>query len=149
MLWHRGCPCGPLMDISQQQAKTVAVKACFACTSGILESDRFCRWCGAHQIPFAHSDFTSPRSSVAVLEASTYTTSVLASAAREDIYRKVSTPLVNAVVSGALAGPAIERRSRALTRVILALISVPVWLIIVLLSPIDAYAAVRNVARQA
>jgi RNA polymerase subunit RPABC4/transcription elongation factor Spt4 len=137
------------MDISQQQAKTVAVKACFACASGILESDKFCRWCGAQQIPFAHSDFTSLISTAAAFEASTYRTSVLASGAREDVYRKVSAPLVNAVVSGALAGPAIEKRSPALTRVILGLISVPVWLIIVLLSPIDAYAAVRNLARQA
>jgi hypothetical protein len=137
------------MDISQRQAKTVAVKACFACTSGILESDEFCRWCGAHQISFAHADFTSPSLTVALFEASTYATSTLASGARGDVYRKVSAPLVNAVVSGALAGPAIEKRSRTLTRVILALISVPVWLIIVLLSPIDAYAAIKNVARQA
>ena len=137
------------MDISQQQAKTAAVKACFACASGILEGDEFCRWCGAHQIPFAHSDFTSPSSTAALLEASTYTTSMLASGAREDVYRKVSAPLVNAVVSGALARPAIEKRSPALTRMILALISVPVWLIIVLLSPIDAYAAVKNLGRQA
>jgi hypothetical protein len=137
------------MDISQQQAKTAAVRTCFACASGILESDKFCRWCGAHQIPLAHSDFMSPSSTVALFEASTYTTSMLASGAREDIYRSVSAPLVNAVVSGALAGPAIKKRSPALTRVILALISVPVWLIIVLLSPIDAYAAVKNLARQA
>jgi hypothetical protein len=137
------------MDISQQQAKTVAIKACLACASGILESDRFCRWCGAHQIPFAHADFTSPSSTVALLEASTYRTSILANGPRDDVYRKVSANLVNAVVSGALAGPAIEKRSPALTRVILALISVPVWLIIVLLSPIDAYAAVKNLARQA
>jgi hypothetical protein len=137
------------MDISQQQAKTAAVRTCFACASGILESDKFCRWCGAHQIPLTHSDFMSPSSTVALFEASTYTTSMLASGAREDVYRSVSVPLVNAVVSGALAGPAIEKRSPALTRVILALISVPVWLIIVLLSPIDAYAAVKNLARQA
>ena len=137
------------MDLSLQQAKTVAVKACFACASGILESDKFCRWCGAHQIPFALSGFTSPSSAAAVFEASAYTTSALASGAREDVYRTVSAPVVNAVVSGALARPAIEKRSPALTRVILGLISVPVWLIIVLLSPIDAYAAVRNLARQA
>ncbi len=137
------------MDISQQQAKTVAVKACVACASGILASDKFCRWCGAHQIQLAHSDSASPSSTVALFEASTYTTSMLTTGARGDVYRRVSAPLVNAVVSGALAGPAIEERSPALRQVILGLISIPVWLIIVLLSPIDAYAAVRNLARQA
>jgi hypothetical protein len=29
----------------------------------------------------------------------------------------------------------------------IALISIPVWLIIVLLSPLDAYAAMKNLAR--
>ena len=137
------------MDISQQQAKTVAVKACLACASGILESDRFCRWCGALQVPLAHLDSTSPISATAALEASPYATSILVSGASEDVYRRVSGPLVSAVVSGALSAPALEKRSRALTRVILALISVPVWLIIVLLSPFDAYAAVKNLERQA
>lgn len=137
------------MSISHQQSETVAVKACFACASGILETDKFCRRCGAHQTRSSYSDSASPGSTVTLFEASTYSTSILASGPRADVYRRVSAPLVNAVVSGALAGPATEKRSPLLTQVILALISVPVWLIIVLLSPFDAYAAVRNLARQA
>jgi len=65
-----------------------------------------------------------------------------------ETYRRVSAPLVALVVSGALAGHSIDNQSPVLKRVILALISIPVWLIIVLLSPLDAYSAIRNLARQ-
>jgi hypothetical protein len=131
------------MDESQQ--KTVAIKQCRACGSGLFESDRFCRRCGVHQ-PHHQRD----RETVALLlEPSAYNTSMLVAGARAEVYRRVSAPLVNAVLTGALAGHSIDTESAALKRVILALISIPVWLIIVLLSPLDAYAAVRNLARQA
>jgi hypothetical protein len=55
---------------------------------------------------------------------------------------------VNAVATGALVGPSAENQSPFVRRVILALISIPIWLIIVLLSPLDAYAAVKNLSRQ-
>lgn len=132
------------MDESQQ--KTVAIKSCVACASGLLDHDRFCRWCGAQQPSQAGL-------AVALLEPAAYTTATLTSGlttgARAEIYHRLSGPLVEAVLTGALAGRAIETERRALKRMMLALISIPVWLIIVLLSPLDAYAAVRNLARQA
>lgn len=127
------------MDESQQ--KTVAIKQCPACDSGLLELDRFCRRCGIHQ----PDQFTIAAS----WERACYKTSALVTGARVETYRRVSAPLVDLVVSGALAGHSIDDENPVLKRVILALISVPVWLIIVLLSPLDAYAAVRNLTRQA
>jgi hypothetical protein len=128
------------MDESMQ--KTVAIKPCAACASGLLERDRFCRWCGVRQ-----PDREAVSASLA--EAPAYRTSRLATAARAEIYHRVSEPLVEAVLTGALAGHSSGTESVALKRVMLALISIPVWLIIVLLSPLDAYAAVRILARQA
>jgi hypothetical protein len=116
-----------------QQSRTVAVKSCSVCDAGLLERDNYCRWCGAHQ----------PERTSAIPA-----TSVFTSAARAEVYRRVSGPLVNAVVTGALSGAARENQSRFIKRVTLALISIPIWLIIVLLSPLDAYAAVKNLARQ-
>jgi hypothetical protein len=75
-------------------------------------------------------------------------TVAIAASPRTDVYRRVSGPLVNAVVTGALSAPSSESHSAFIKRVILALISIPIWLIIVLLSPLDAYAAVKNLARQ-
>ena len=68
--------------------------------------------------------------------------------ARAEVYHRISGPLVNAVVTGALAAPSIGNESPYLKRLVLALISIPIWLIIILLSPLDAYAAVKNLARQ-
>ena len=128
-----------------QQEKTVAVKACIACEAGLLERDRFCRWCGAPQSARTSGSFeASDDIALAVIPA----TSVLAPATCAEVYRQVSGPLVNAVVTGALSGDARENQSRFIKRVTLALITIPIWLIIVLLSPLDAYAAVKNLARQ-
>ena len=69
-------------------------------------------------------------------------------AGRTDLYRSISGPLISAVVTGALSTPSTDDHSAFIRRVILALISIPIWLIIVLLSPLDAYAAVKSVARQ-
>ena len=134
------------MDIVEHQARTVAVKACGSCGSGLLELDKFCRSCGApqlDQVTQAQQTFTGSAA------AHRFTTSSLANAARGDVYRRVSGPLISAVVSGALAAPPAETVNPAVNRAILALISIPIWLIIVLLSPLDAYAAVKVLARQA
>ncbi len=139
------------MDELLQEARTVAVKACASCASGLLERDKFCRWCGARQPgqeslglnPVQGTPAGAGASSSALLA-----TVAIAGRARADVYRRVSGPLVNAVVTGALSVPSTEDQSPFVKRVILALISIPIWLIIVLLSPLDAYAAVKNLARQ-
>ena len=130
------------MDELLQEARTVAVKACAFCAAGLLERDKFCRWCGAKQPDQESSGLEAAPSSP--LRA----TRVIAGADRADVYRRVSGPLITAVVSGALSAPSTEHHSAFIKRVILALISIPIWLIIVLLSPLDAYAAVKNLARQ-
>lgn len=137
------------MDEMLQETRTVAVKACAACASGLLERDKFCRWCGARQPQTSESHrvqetpLGSGGCSVPV-----YATVPLTASPRTDVYRRISGPLVNAVVTGALSAPSAEDQSAFVKRVILALISIPIWLIIVLLSPLDAYAAVKNLARQ-
>ena len=128
-----------------QQEKTIAVKACNVCEAGLLERDRFCRWCGAHQRARNLAAFEATDD---IVLAAIPETSILAPATRAEVYRRVSGPLVNAVVTGALSGEARENQSRFTKRVTLALITIPIWLIIVLLSPLDAYAAVKNLARQ-
>jgi hypothetical protein len=139
------------MKVLEQEARTVAVKACCRCTSGLLEWDRFCRRCGARQ-PDLASTQVDPATEANELAAGftnrqSYLTANLETAARAIVYRRISAPLVDAVVTGALAGPSRRNQGACARRMILALISIPVWLIIVLLSPLDAYAAVKNLAR--
>ena len=135
-------------------AITVAVKACASCAGGLLEYDKFCRWCGAPQLDFAASDQPiSARSmkmaskNLASNGLSPYTTSALdQSSEGAGLYHRVSGPLVSAVIAGVSVGSS-QDQSRFTKRAILALISIPIWLIIVLLSPLDAYAAAKNLLR--
>lgn len=132
-----------------QEATTVAVKACTECDAGLLERDRFCRWCGERQpapagsMPMQAAQIPQGESSLALCA-----TVAIAPQPRTDVYRRISGPLVSAMVTGALSAPSSQNHSEFIKRVILALISVPIWLMIVLLSPLDAYAAVKNLARQ-
>ena len=134
-----------------QQGKTVAVKACAACSAGLLDYDKFCRWCGARQ-PGQQALELSQMSELPTGEVTCNSTLcatvALPGSTRADVYRRISGPLVKAVATGALVGSSAENQSQLVKRVILALISIPIWLIIVLLSPLDAYAAVKNLARQ-
>lgn len=139
------------MDALQQQAPTVAIKACIACASALLERDNFCRRCGAPQP--GHESLALNRvvkmpTEAAECGAQFWENTKFANSARGDVYRRISGPFVNAVVTGALSTPSTENQNLFVQRVILALISIPIWLIIVLLSPLDAYAAVKNLARQ-
>lgn len=101
--------------MENEQIKTVAIKACRACESGLLESDKFCRWCGAAQ------GYATAR-----------------------LYHPVSGPLVDAMVGAAPKNDSGLRQGSFTRRVILALISIPIWMIIILLSPLDAYASAKT-----
>ena len=129
---------------NEQDARTVAMKACRDCSRQLLESDRFCRWCGQSQ----PSPGNIPGPSVELAVAAKYSTSLLEDP-RRNLYHRVSGPLVSAAVAGVSRGDLSELSSGGwMRRMILALIAVPIWLMIVLLSPLDAYAAAKNLVRQ-
>lgn len=66
----------------------------------------------------------------------------------EQTYHAISGPLVKAITSSLLAQPVARNKKRWSRGLLAALISLPVWLMIVLLSPLDAYAAVRATVEQ-
>ena len=127
---------------NSHDAITVTVKACASCGGGLFEYDKFCRWCGAQQLDLMASDQLSSAPSMNPI--SPYTTSALDQSA--GLLNRVSGPLVSAVIAGVSANSP-DAQSQFVKRAILALISVPIWLIIVLLSPLDAYAAAKNLVR--
>ena len=131
---------------NSHDAMTVAVKACASCGGGLLEYDKFCRWCGARQLEIMASNQLNctPSLNLASGERSPYTTSALDQQAGP--LNRVSGPLVSAVIASVSAGSP-DAQSQFVKRAILALISIPIWLIIVLLSPLDAYSAAKNLLR--
>ena len=128
--------------------KTAAIKACESCAVGILDRDKFCRWCGALQGAMTASLSAAADSRpITLREPSHYLTTELAQLASTSSLHRVSGPLVNAVVASLSTGPALRPRAPLFARAITALLSFPLWLIIVFLSPLDAYAAAKNLSR--
>lgn len=135
---------------SHHQGQTVTLNLCFTCEAELRERDRFCRRCGANQserIPslpttqtklFAPADgghFTSPSATAPLVGA--------------EPYRPVSGSLTKALVAGVSVGAFLRSDTPATRKIILALISIPIWLLIILLSPMDAYATAKTVLRSA
>ena len=124
-----------------QQAETVTIKACGSCSSGLLERDRFCRWCGARQTGALIRD-------AIISTASPYATSAFEEAGEPQAsFRPVSDPLVKAMITGISAGGDATSHSRVWRVMVQMLGSIPIWLMIVLLAPFDAYAAARTISR--
>lgn len=147
-----------MVVVDAQLAETLTVKACNACRGGLLERDKFCRWCGS---PQAHSlrPLADCQDRVPSLSLSPYTTSALNREAPNQAtpnqatpasrtYSSVSGPLVRALIAGVSGGRSTEAEGRVVRSIVQALVSVPIWLMIVLLSPIDAYVAAKSISRQ-
>ncbi|MCI0389535.1 MAG: hypothetical protein MOB07_12330 [Acidobacteria bacterium] len=133
----------------QNQIDTVDLKLCHACASEVRPRDRYCRHCGASQnltVSSATAPLTEPG-----LDASgvSFVTAPLAkTSAENDVIHRVSGSLVRAITAGLSSSASAQLNSRYARRAMLALISIPIWLMIVLLSPLDAYATARTVIRQ-
>lgn len=147
------------------QTETLRIKACCVCGAGLLERDKFCRWCGIPQLESAIA--SSDQSSDGIVAGNAHGDSFVtlrhfqsrsgrqAEKLRSDrahhpsLYHLVSEPLVNAVVAGVSADASVRLQSRLARGIVLTLISIPVWLIVVLLSPLDAYGAAKAISNQA
>ena len=127
--------------------KTAAIKACGSCADGILDRDRFCRWCGELQGTLTTSLTAVVQAETALREPSRYLTTELGCLAATTNLHRVSGPLVSAVVATLATGPVSRPNRSFFATAIAALLSLPLWLMIVLLSPFDAYAAAKNLSR--
>jgi len=119
-------------------SKTASVQQCEACGKPLLETDRFCRICGVRQSNPA--DVTGTTASTSPQQY--LTSSLCLSESGTAMRRTVSGPLVSAVIGS------VGYRGSVMRAAVIALISIPLWLMIVLLSPLDAFAAARALSRQ-
>ena len=125
--------------------KTAGIRACRSCAEGILDRDKFCRWCG--ELQEAMTTSLSESGPIALREPSRYLTTELGQLASTTSLHRVSGPLVSAVVATLATGPASKPQRSLFANAVAALLSLPLWLMIVLLSPLDAYAAAKNLSR--
>ena len=127
------------LDLSDSQFRQRAIE--------IIACDKFCRRCGARQR--AETEALETPASLAPTtgldELSPYATAPLQT---EDLYHPISGPLVKSVTASLTAKKTARLKGRWSKGLILSLISIPIWLMIVLLSPFDAYIAARTTVEQ-
>lgn len=124
-----------------EMIKTVGLKQCHRCRAELLERGRFCRQCGVSQRPCAAPLMVMTDGA----DRSEFVTRQLpGSAPRSGSFSGV---LVNLVTESVSEGTSSLRASRWTMRLVGALVIVPLWLMIALLSPLDAYLAAKAVTK--
>jgi len=156
----QSCEAGAMQDFNQRNETRI----CFACAAELKDLDKFCRNCGAEQVTVTGgtsandlrlveqvktSSDTPPVPGVGQLES----TETLVPEGTErmsyetgDSYRRVSGPLVDTVTAQSATRVSGRLHNQAVRHVLSALLAIPIWLIIVVLSPVDAYLAAKEIA---
>jgi hypothetical protein len=127
---------------------TVGIRSCYVCGKGLLDLDRYCRWCSARQI---EPTLKVASGAIDLLDSkSGFDTSPLSEPKSDsDAHRPISGPLVKLLVEGVKGKQSLALSERATRIVISALIAFPIWMIIVLLSPLDAWFVAKTVSSRA
>jgi len=134
---------------------TVDIKQCLGCQLVIRNHDKFCRHCGIKQEDAVSKplkktgEIDAPKTPSGDLPANppveAYSTKPLMGAAAAP--RPASGPLLQAIVKGITAGTEKIGNNKITQQSLLVLMSIPIWLIIVLLSPVDAWLATKTISK--
>lgn len=120
----------------------LGLKQCRICDTELLDRDKFCRCCGVSQ----SGRIDPPSALTGRTDISVYETRRMTGSGT--LHRSYSGPLVSIVTQELSEGTSSLRANRWAMRLVSALVAVPLWLMIVLLSPLDAYMAAKAVAKQ-
>lgn len=122
---------------------TLAIRSCSACGAGLTGESKFCRWCGARLT--VDPDQTERLSFDPIATTAGYKTTPLVPVNR---YHPVSGPLVKALAAGVPTRTSLSTTGGLTKRMLLALMTIPIWVMIILLSPIDAYASAKIIGQR-
>jgi len=123
--------------LAAHDTETAPLRQCTACRAELLEHDKFCRRCGLRQV-------NSYATSTNLTFPTNYETKALSGST--EVLPSYSGQLIELVAKSLSAREAAQRSSRALRPLVCTLIMIPIWMLIVLLSPLDALAAARAAA---
>lgn len=140
-------------DNNTTTTDTATGQVCDVCQQVLHTGDTFCRRCGANLHDLVNSPTAglapTPRAIVdppPLTRASSYETGPLPPVSgAANVYHPVSGSLVRAIVAGLGMTPAAQHCSPLMKKLIVALSLLPIWLIIIFLSPLDAYLAAASV----
>jgi ribosomal protein L40E len=142
----------------QERAETTDLTLCRVCGAEQPDRDKFCRRCGVSQNRTG-DQLVSIRRGVSHSVSPSISYDVIASADRSGcdtgalsgsgtLRRSYSGPLVGIVSQKLSEETSSFRANRWVMLLISMMVAVPLWLMIVLLSPLDAYVAAKDLARQ-
>lgn len=123
---------------AQENAETAGLRRCQACDREQRTRDKFCRQCGIRQ----HADTTSAANNA---DWSVCKTGPLPVATRYDSFSGALVSLVAGSVSARASALSANRWSKRLAS---ALVAIPLWFMILMLSPLDAYVAARAITKR-
>lgn len=121
----------------KELTETIGFRRCCRCTAELRDRDKFCRHCGVRQ---SHCYATS--TDLAHL-AHNETQSLQRCS---ENYTTYSGQLIRIVAESMSARTSAQNAHGWLKRLICTLITIPIWMLIVMLSPLDAYAAAKAAA---
>ncbi|MBS1788935.1 MAG: hypothetical protein JST85_14490 [Acidobacteria bacterium] len=130
----------------KEMTETIGLRRCCDCTAELRDRDKFCRHCGARQgnsyatstdLTFAGSNETKPLERGSAFQPCT---------ASPESYTTYSGQLIRIVAESMSARTSAQSAKGWLKRLICTLITIPIWMLIVMLSPLDAYAAAKAAA---
>ncbi len=125
-----------------EMMETVGLMQCHTCGAELRERDKFCRRCGVDQrLGVTPSTVVASRGGQ-----SEYETRLLPGGANRG--GSFSGTLVNLVTQSVSAGTSRYGANRWTMWLVAALVAAPLWLMIALLSPLDAYVAAKTIAKQ-
>ena len=129
------------------QTTTEAISHCISCSAGLCVESKFCRYCGAAQGRSAKSaqEPTVPIGNPSNDVLDRYVTTRITT---PKLYHPVSGPLVKAVIAGVPATTPHSRLTSLPKRILPALMAIPIWVMIILLSPIDAYTSAKIIGNR-
>lgn len=115
--------------LTPQLTETIAMKQCHRCGMELRDRDKFCRRCGVSQNLSAE-----------------HATKLFSDSGA--LHQSLSGSLVQAVTTGLAQRTTALPANRWAMRLASVLVAVPLWLMIVLLSPLEAIAAARAISNQ-
>lgn len=133
-----------------ETAETTGFKHCQACGAAQNERDKFCRRCGVSQSRRIESTNCITGNVVCdVAERSDRSgCETRPLSASGSLRKSFSDPLVNSVTRKLSEQTTPLRANRWAMLLISVLVAAPLWLMIVLLSPLDAYVAAKDLAKR-
>lgn len=123
-----------LSQYKQELTETIGLKRCCACTAEMRLQDRFCRRCGTRQA----NDYVT---STELTGLSQLETAPLTGGLEE--FKSYSGELIRIITLSMPTRTRGKSSSRGFRGLVCTLITIPIWMLIVMLSPLDAFAAAR------